>query len=275
MADYYYLIASLPELSLNEPPSQDRLEEALQLIQRQLSPPDQEAFRWFLYRNDVYNLIEFWQDQQNELPPRPLRYPHSVPVDDFPRLSREAELLPAFLQPFMEANANEAPHWPATVIENRLHGYFFEALDQAPHPFLRAYFSFEDELRAIIATYHQAEYDFIDSEPLFLSKNLRQSVRKGQAGLTENLRLNLPFLPELLRTLAEKDVAAISTQVHKILWGQAEELSRGHYFDLTVLLAYAARLMLLFRRKHLDSNRRADHLEHLIQFAINPQNSAT
>lgn len=268
MAEYYYLMASLPELKLEEPPAQDQLEEAFQLIQRQIEPADAEAFRWLLYRNDVYNLIEYWQDEQNIMPPRPMRYPSSLDREELARTEREPSLLPPFLHAFMEEEGAKAPHWPATEIENRLHAQFFSALPQAPHPFLQDYYAFEDELRAIIATYHQSLYHFIDQEPQYLNKNLRQRLRKGQAGLSENLKRNMPFLPELLNVLASKEVDDISTQVHRILWNRAEELSQGHYFDLYALLAYGVRLFLLFRRKHLDKNRQEAHLQALIEFAI-------
>ena len=271
MASYYYLLASLPQWSWTDEPSRETLREAQANIVRQIAPEDQAAYRWLLYRNDVRNFIHRRQDQRGGGPERPLVEPCSLREGDWETVRRNPEQAPPFLQEWLE-NEDQAETPSPAQLEETLMGLFFEGAAQAPHPFLRRYFEFEDELQAVIATYQQGQYDFLDSETPFLGAELRQNVKKGQAGLTEKLRLSLPYLPDLLETLATRDAGAIRHKVLELRWQQAEELGRQHFFDLTHLLSYGARLDLLFQKNIAVPPQGEASFSALIQHLLKPQN---
>jgi hypothetical protein len=272
MASYYYLLASLPQWSWADEPRLEALREAQALIERQIAPADRAAYNWLLYRNDVRNFIRLLQDQRSSGPERPWTEPCSLRKSEWEEIRQNPEQAPPFLREWLESqDGKEAPPG-AAPLEERLMALFFEGAAGAPHPFLRQYFGFEDELQAVIATYQQGQYDFLDQETPYLREELRQNVKKGQAGLTENLRLSLPYLPGLLETLATRDAAAIRHKVLELRWQQAEELGRQHFFDLTHLLAYGARLDLLFQKNLAAPPQGEAPFSALIRHVLKPQN---
>ena len=258
----------MPDLSLDKRPSEEDLEEAINLILRQLSDEDQRQLAWFFRRNDLYNLIEFWQFEFDQLLHRPLRKPHSLDRDRLKNIRLEPELLPSFLQDWYLENREVLPHWSPNRIETELHELFFEAIESLEPGFIKDYFLFEKELRAIMATYHQTRYEFLDQNPKWLEKEVRNTLQRKPLQIGNQLSLEMPFLEELLKTLKGKDPAEITKMVHQILWTKADELSNAHYFDLHALLNYCAKLFLLYRREQLQENKKQARLQSLVDEAL-------
>jgi len=258
----------MPDLSLDKRPSEEELEEAINLILRQLSDADKEQVAWFFRRNDLYNLIEFWQFEYDHLLHRPLRKPHSINRDKLKNIKIEPELLPSFLQEWYRENQEVIAQWSANRIETELHNLFFQAIENLEDGFIKDYFLFEKELRAIMATYHQSRYNFLDQKPHWLEKELRTALQRKPAQIGNQIQLEMPFLEDLLKSLNSKDPTAITKSVHQILWFKADELSRAHYFDIKALLNYCAKLFLLYRREQLQENKKQARLQSLVDEAL-------
>lgn len=258
----------MPKLSLSKRPPEEELEEAINLILRQLSDDEQSDLAWFFRRNDLYNLIEFWQFQYDHLLHRPLRKPHLLKRETLKNLKPSSEQVPKYMREWYEENQDLIPYWSANRIETELHELFFGAISELPEGFIRRYFLFEKELREIMASYHQARYNFLDQDAQWLTKDLRQALHKEPPLLNQKLMLEKPYLEGLLKALASKNPATITRAVHEILWEQADALSRAHYYDYTALLNYAAKLFLLYRREQLDENKRQARLQVLVDEAL-------
>ncbi len=268
MTEYYYILSSMPALSLDKRPNEEELDEAIQLILRNLSEKDQESLAWFFRRNDVYNLIEYWQFEFDHLLHRPLRKPYSLSQENLKSLRVSSDQLPFFLREWYQENQDLLPHWSANRIETEVHKLFFEAIEDCEEGFIREYFLFEKELRSIMATYHQSRYTFLDSEPKWLEKGLRQNLQRNPVQLNENLNLEMPFLSGLLKALDTKEPIEITRAVHQVLWDKADELAQAHYYDLRALLNYCAKLFLLYRREQLQDNRKQARLQTLVDEAL-------
>lgn len=258
----------MPALSLDKRPSEEALEEAINLILRQIKDEDRGDLSWFFKRNDLYNLIEYWQFEFDHLLERPLRKPFELGKDSLKKIRLESEILPDYLQEWYLENKESLMHWSPNRIETELHQVFFTAIEALPDSFIRQYFLFERDLRALMATYHQARYDFLDQEQQWLSKDLRNALQKVPSQLNPSMSLERPFLEKLLPALDSKDPLSISLAVHQVLWDKADELSTAHYYDLTALLNYCAKLFLLYRREQMHNNRKEARLQDLIDEAL-------
>ncbi|WP_421753553.1 DUF2764 family protein [Croceimicrobium sp.] len=268
MTEYYYILSSMPDLDLEKRPSEEALEEAIDLILRQIQDEDRENLAWFFRRNDLYNLIEFWQFEYGHLLHRPLRKPYSLDQEKLKNLRLEPEVLPFFLQDWYRENQESMGHWSANRIETEVHKRFFDAIEALPPSFIRDYFLFEKEMRAFMATYHQSRYPFLDSDVQWLNREISQGLHKKPAQISPTLQLEKPWLEKLLKALDSKEPKTISLAVHQVLWAKADELSTAHYFDLTALLNYCAKLFLLYRREQLSENRKEARLQALVDEAL-------
>lgn len=126
MTNYYYILSSLPNLSLDKRPSEEELDEAIALIKRQCDEGDLAQIQWLYYRNECFNLIEYWQHQFGHIPSRPLRKLYIHPEKDFKFIDQDLEILPPFLMTWYEEEREHLPFWSINDIENRVQTKFFK-----------------------------------------------------------------------------------------------------------------------------------------------------
>jgi len=261
-------LSSLPDLKLDQRPVEEELDEAVDLIKRQVQGADLENLHWFFFRNDLYNLIEYWQTEFDQLLERPFRKPYSINRKDYSQLAQHSGVLPNYLQSWYETHQETIRHWKPNRIETELHEVFFKSVEGLEAGFVRDYFLFEKQLRAIIASYHQSRYEFLDGEKKWLEKSLRQTLQRSPLQLSPQIVLETPYLEPLTKALDTKDPSTISLAVHQILWDEADRLTKGHYFDSFALLNYCAKLFLLYRREQLEENQTEARLDVLVQEAL-------
>lgn len=268
MTNYYYILSSLPNLSLDKRPSEEELDEAIALIKRQCDEGDLAQIQWFYYRNECFNLIEYWQHQFGHIPSRPLRKPYIHPEKDFKFIDQDLEILPPFLMTWYEEEREHLPFWSINDIENRVQTIFFNAAEDLEPSFIKSYFEFEHQLRGLMATFHQGEYEFINQDLILSNETIAGLLKRRPLRLSDNDKLQYPHLESLLLALKGKDPIDISLEVHKVLWVKADELASGHYYDRISLLNYVAKLFLLYRREQLFQNQNEPHLQRLVNEAL-------
>ncbi len=269
MTNYYYILSSLPNLSLDGRPDETALDKAFDLIMRQCDQADLEHISWFLYRNESYNLIEYWQQLYGHIEHRPLRKPYGHKTSDFNGLDQNLEILPPFLRSWYEEQRERIPHWNLNRIETEVLSQFFQAAEALEDsPFVRDYFNFEHQLRGLMASFHQGEYSFIDQDRSFSNHAIVALLRRRPLTIRQEDQLTFPFLEDLIHSLSSKDPKQISLAVHQVLWQEADDLAQGHYFDRFALLNYVAKLFLLYRREQLFQNQEEPKLQSLVKSAL-------
>ena len=121
--------------------------------------------------------------------------------------------------------------------DNELTPEFYTQAEKASQPFIRAYFSFDRNLR--------------NAKVRFLNKQLGRPDEEGVMILHEEEE-SFDQLSAVESALAEGDLLSREKALDDLTWEQIEELSRFHYFDLTAVLAYVAKLHIVDRWLVLD-----------------------
>lgn len=258
----------MPALKLDRRLSEDALDEAWSLIQRNSSDEDLAQIDWFLKRNNLYNLLESWQHRYLNYPFRPLRKPYSFGVDDIAASEKNPELIDPLWQEFYDQHKDDLKQWTANEMDSRWFAYFFNKVAEQAHPFISELFAFEREARSLMATFNTSIYPFVNKEHRYGQRSLHRQLLQGKSQLSEKQKLSQPFLEPLLKALASKDPQAITNAVHQVLWEKADDLAKGHYFDQISLLNYCFKLFLIYRREQLSSNEHKPFLADLLEESI-------
>lgn len=268
MSNYYYILSSLPQLKLDKSLFEEDLDEAWRLIQRNASAEDLKEIAWFWQRNDLYNLLETWQNRFLNYPLRPLRKPYSLKAEDLAASEKDIDILPPLWRVFYIEHKEEIMHWSANEMDNRALDYYFDHLALKAAPFISQLFAFEREVRRLMATFNTSLYPFVNKEIRYGSTPLHQQLLKGKPSLSEKQKLGQTFLQPLLNALATKDPQAITNAVHQVLWNKADTLASAHYFDRLALLNYCSKLFLIYRREQLSANQHKPFLGDLLDEAL-------
>ncbi len=268
MANYYYIISSLPVLKMESRLSEEVLDEAWFLIQNNCSAEDWQQINWFVKRNDLHNLLESWQHRYLAYPFRPLRKPYSIGSDKIAASEKDPQLLDAIWLAFYEEHSDDFNHWTANEMDSNWFSYFFQMVSLKGHSFISALFQFEDEVRSLMATFNTSLYSFVNKDYRYGVNPIHQQLLLGKSQLSEKQKLEYPFLELLLNSLSSKDPEIITNAVHQVLWNKADDLARGHYFDQVSLLNYCFKLFLIYRREQLKINQNKPFLADLLAESI-------
>lgn len=252
--NYYYLISSLPDLSLDVSLKQLDFEETFDTIKRNLEPEDLELFYYLLYPNDNRNLLTHLFHEFKDLPKEDFLEPFSISPDAIQSYRREQATFPDYLVAFLQEFETQFPSLTMREMENRLQTKFEEALDKLEDDFLKSYFHFKSALKRLVAVFNQSQFNFL-SETAFQDENsLLDSLKKGQTPSAAILK-TYPFAESLRDVVDTSDPYQIERFVEEIEW----DYLSGSYtpFESEQVLAYTARLLLLSRKKQQNLERGA------------------
>lgn len=257
---YFYLISGLPDLALDTSPDKIDFEETFDVIQRNLEHEDQEQFGYLLYPNDNRNLLDHLFHGFKDLPEGKFLKPFTLSPEVVQSYRREQSNFPGYMVEFIRETETQFQTLTMREMENRLQAKFEAQLAKLESGFIQDYFQFKNGLKRLLALFNQTQYDFL-SKPTFQDENrVLDSLKKGQMPNTAVLK-TYPFAEPMKEVMATSDPSQIERFVEQIEW----EYLLGPFpaFQSEQVLAYAARLLILYRKKQQNTALGATRFEKL------------
>jgi len=237
---YYFLISYLPEIQRDDkklkygltdllgekfhiaPKEWEEVELILLkgdilLIEKLLSGKEEEEAEFTVYSR------EFWKDQ--------IKSPKEVPE----WLTEFFESLPS--QGFSQQN-----------VDHLYRAYFDYAIQKASTPFLRAYLTFERDLRNILAAVRARRQGTSPSDYLVGEGDVVDLLGRSSA---EDFGLSKDY-PWIDRILEAKSPQDMEETVQQIVWETIDEMTEHNQFEFDVVLAYLLKLQILERELGLS-----------------------
>jgi hypothetical protein len=257
MANYYFVISSLPPLAIGLKPELS-FKELKEMLILNLNPEDLRRFDCLLWPIDLYNLRAFWTGL-------PLDERGSKSSKEFEEALLVGADLPSYLIDFLEKYGD---------VPERLRNFssLFVSLYRNAQPlldgFLLKYYQFQREVRLILTALRAKrsgrdvvrELQFEDPFDPLVAQILAQKDATDYSPPSEYEDLKLLFLengsdPEKLHR------AFLEYQFSKI-----EEMEESWTFGIDRILAYTARLLLVESWNHLDREKGTITVEQLSQY---------
>jgi len=251
MANYYFLIAAFPPLSLDRPPELS-FKEVRDLLILNLKPEDMREVERLLRPIDLYNIRALWL---------------GAPLDDqgnFTAKELEEELLvrdalPSYLVEYLE-------RYESTADRLRYFSSLFASLYRDEQPklkgFLLKYYSFEREIRLVLTALRAKrtgrnlirELQFEDPTDPLVADILAQK---------ESPEYVPPLEFEDLKTLFVdngSDPQKLNRAILEYRFNKIEEMEENQDFGIDRVLAYVARLTLAESLARLDPEKGKEQL---------------
>lgn len=245
--NYYYLVAGLPELVLEQSKIPFSPAGFIGEIRKMLHPEDLQRVEWLMYPFDHHKLLN-------------LVFKTSLKGKSFGKFSslqledglKEPGSLPAYMDRFYRAYLDEMPIWPQMSWENQLTQlYFDQALVVHKEGFLRDWLVFENHLRNILAAWNIREFRMPAEGQFIGHEDVVEDMLKSHAR-DFGLLSEFPFLDKLLQVLEQQDLLEREKAIDRIKWSYIDELNTFNYFTIDVVLGYLLKLIMLERWLDLD-----------------------
>ncbi len=267
--NYYFLVAGLPDLILDEGKNVPSFSEYITELEEQVSSGDLELLRCIRLPIDNSNLITVLQNSKKEFDPR-----GNFTRDEIASAIKNGDGLPDYMLTFLEAyRENRLPSSLLTT-EDQLNWFFYEQMIVHPNQFIREWFTFELNLRNLIAGINSRKglehFDALGSER-------ERSVAAVLIGVNDEaemiLRSNAPDFGlssqlswvERVINLSRSTLLEFEKGIDLLRWDMLNELTTFSYFSIETVIAFTIKLMMVERWKKLDVQTGKVVLERLVE----------
>ncbi len=228
--NYYYLASSLEDISWGQAEPEMPLEELVANCKAHLPPDDSKVVDMLFILNDIKNALTFTKDSEV------FHSPAYYSKEEFRQLIGTSSYLP-FLNDYFDNKKKNRRLQPDLVEADELVYLFYQYTSELPERFLREYYLFELELRNItIAIAHR-------NSKLPFKNRLIPMGRAYEQLLTGNLpdfglSKEFPFIEQLLKVYAGKDMSAQEEVLAGIRWEMLDDLVGSDFFSIDYILSY-------------------------------------
>lgn len=252
---YYYLITSLPELSLaDKNPGYDVLS-FREYAREHLSASDSRLLNILYYPFDIENLIILIKDTD-----KPWRQAGSFSREELQHMLSEPELMPAFLQSFVAETQKKWDVMTPKALLNVATTFFIDWSHTLPNAFLKRWLLFDQNLKNLLIWLNSHKFGLDPNEEVLGNHDEAEYLRNTKAGELNLKTWDFQFR-EAVHHFDNPDIAVREMIINEMRWHYLEELIQPYSFGVEHLLAFAIRLQLINRnltdaddagRKRLD-----------------------
>jgi len=267
--NYYFLVAGLPDLILDEGKNAPSFSEFVAELQEQISSGDLELLHCIRLPLDNSNLITVLQNSKREFDPR-----GNFTRDEITSAIKNGDGLPEYMLRFLEAyKENRLPSSPL-IAEDKLNSFFYEQMISHPNQFIREWFTFELNLRNLIAGINSRKglehFDALASEReratasvLIVVNDEAEMILRSNAP-DFGLSSQLPWAERVIN-LSRSTLLEFEKGIDLLRWDMLNELTAFSYFGIETIIAFSLKLMMVERWKKLDAQTGKVILERLVE----------
>ena len=240
MANYYYIIAGLPDISFDDSKAAFSLEQFRTEVFDSLSAADRKVMDILNLEDECRNLIG------------------SERMEDLIALVKAGEAapqdVPSFMYTFVQEWVDDSWRLKAAFAEDRLWSLFYEYAMESSNGFVRRWYEFNLNLNNIMTAITARKYNLDIQKVIVGSGDIANALRTSGArdwGLSQEL----DYFEDVARLTEEDDLSQRERKVDQIRWRWLEENTFFNYFSVEKLFSYMVRLGMVERWSSLDKEK--------------------
>ncbi|MBD3316827.1 MAG: DUF2764 family protein [Chitinivibrionales bacterium] len=262
--NYYYLVAGLPDLVLEGNKHVPSLPEFIDDTMGQVDPDDAKLLALLRRPADNHNLLVLLEKRDEELDP----------LGNFSREELELGVripdeLPSYMQTFVEAYREGRQIFAGYTSDDQLSWLFYDEVTAHPNSFIREWFTFELNLRNVLAGLNCRKMAGVEGSTYSFESNIIGRNEVAEHILKSNapdfsLSSLFPWVEDVL-AFDDKDPVGFENSVDTLRWDELNELTLFTYFRIETILAFCVKLGMVERWLKLDPETGKKKLDRLIE----------
>lgn len=265
MSAYYYLVAGLPDISLEDGKLSYTISDFRAESYGDLSAKDQALINLFYLKYDHADLLSLLKDKDavtqgkgNFSSEDLLQLIASVKEGEKPDAK-----FPSYLYDFI-AQYLALPADELYKAENLLASAYYAYAMKSKNPFIASWFEFNLNINNILAAFAARKYKMNVAEVIVGDTDVCEMLRTSNArdfGLSETL----DYFEPLQRLVETDDLVEREKKVDQLKWKWLEDASFFHYFTVERLFVFLLQLEMIERWVLLDKEKGSELFRQMIQ----------
>lgn len=265
MSAYYYLVAGLPDISLEDGKLSYTISDFRAESYGDLSAKDQALIDLFYLKYDHADLLSLLKDKDavtqgkgNFSSEDLLQLIASVKEGEKPD-AKFTSYLYDFIAQYLALPADEL-----YKAENLLASAYYAYAMKSKNPFIASWFEFNLNINNILAAFAARKYKMNVAEVIVGDTDVCEMLRTSNArdfGLSETL----DYFEPLQRLVETDDLVEREKKVDQLKWKWLEDASFFHYFTVERLFVFLLQLEMIERWVLLDKEKGSELFRQMIQ----------
>ena len=253
MANYYCMIAGLPDIDLQDTKPGMSIEDMREQCEEQLTPQDKKLLFYFFLRFDCVNLVKLLKNPEAEIDQWgnfTLEQLRDL-ITSATELNFNVHRYPAFMSIFAREfafNKDKAGYFPEDEMAYQFLDY---AIKTCPNRMMRRWYKLNLDITNILTAMLARGQgwsvgDFIKGEG-----EVQEMIRENKTK-DFNLSHELDYIPQLMKIVEEEDPVRKEKMIDAFKWIWLDERTFFEPFDMAAVFAYLCKLEMQERWAKLD-----------------------
>ncbi|MCD8166774.1 MAG: DUF2764 domain-containing protein [Bacteroides sp.] len=257
MSKYYYLIAGLPEITLEDSKLSYSVSDFKTQIYPELSDEDKKLIDLFYLKFDNKNVLLLLKDKDAEIDPRGK---YSVEeLTEYIATIKEggeipADVFPTYLSRFMTEYFSDKPKEEGVLPEDHLSTLYYDYAMHTDNRFVAAWFGFNLNINNILVALTARKYKLDIASSIVGNTEITEALRNSNAR-DFGLSAEVDYLDQVLKIGETPELVDRERQLDLLRWNWLEEETFFNYFTIERIFAFLLKLEMIERWLSLDTEK--------------------
>ena len=237
MANYYYIVSGLPDISFDDSKTAYTVEQFREEAYRALSASDRKVMDILLLENDCRGFMG------------------SERMEELVALVKAGEAapdnVPAFMYTFVQEWVDDSWRTKAAFAQDRLWALFYEYAMSVSNGFVRRWYEFNLDMNNIMAGITARKYN-LDIQKVIVGSNDTANALRTSGARDWGLSQDVECFEDVARLVEESDLSQRERKADLIRWRWLEDNTFFNFFSVEKLFSYMVRLSMVERWSSLD-----------------------
>lgn len=267
MANYYCLIAGLPEIDFSDSHPGYSMDELVEQLHESLTPWDARLMaNFFFLQRDCKNLVGYLKDPEAEL-----MYQGAYTREQYHDLVKSAEEMnfnvhryPSFLSIFAREwafNKDKKGYFPEDEI---LYLFYKYAIDNCSNKFVREWYQMNMDINNILTAILARKYGWNIADYIKGEGEVQEKLREENTP-DFGLSREMDYMKELIQIADQDDPVKKEKMIDALKWLWLDDNTFFEPFGIESVFAYMCKLEMQYRWANLDVEKGKESFEQIIE----------
>lgn len=254
MSKYYYLIAGLPELALEDNKLNFTVSSFREELYPELSKKDRQLVDLFYLQYDNQNLLKLLADKNAVVDKEGVYTGESLlNLIDTVRLGEDKPKgFPLYMVTFVEKFFSDE-YAEVSLIENVLTGLYYDYATQSKNKFVSSWFMFNATINNILIALNGRKYQVEYQDQIIGTDAIANQIRQSSAR-DFGLSTVLDYLSAVMRISDEENLLLKEKKMDDLRWSWMEDQIFFDYFTIERVYVFLLQIDIIERWLQLDSD---------------------
>ena len=267
MSKYYYIVACLPDLALDDSKLSYTVADFKTEFYPYLSDADKKLIGLFYLKFDNANVLKLLKDRDAVIDTCGLY--SADELSDFIVMLKDGDevpdrAFPSYLSAFISDSFNQPTEEVNFLPENRLAGLYYAYAMKCKNRFVSDWFGFNLTVNNILVALTARKYKF-EVAPLIVGDTRICEALRTSTARDFGLGAEVNYLDQLMKISEVEELVEREKKIDQLRWDWMEEATFFNYFTIERLFVFLLQLEMIERWLSLDKERGSQLFRSMIE----------